>query len=402
MEPERWQEIERLYHAALEHEESKRAEFLEQACGGDEALRREVESLLAYEKPAEAFMEVPSVGRAALTQEQTSPGPAAEMGLGMVGKTVSHYRIMEKLGGGGMGVVYKAQDTRLGRFVALKFLPEVGLGPVPAMGRPHGALLPDRAALERFKREAQAASALNHPNICTIHDIGEYEGRPFIAMELLEGETLKQRIARPLTPSPSPPGRGEPKSLGVLASHLGRGWSRAVGPGEGARAAPFAIDTLLELAIQIADGLDAAHQKGIIHRDIKPANIFVNRRGRAKILDFGLAKLTGIAGRLRRPAGVPPPVEPGFAPAGPPQGVALQEMRTASLDPETSRALRSARWPTCPPSRRGASKPTLARTCSASARYFMKWPQVSRRFAAALQPWCSMLSSTERRPQSSI
>src|SRR6516164_4292652 len=270
MEPERWQEIERLYHLALEREASRRAEFLAQACGGDEALRRVVESLLAYEKPAEAFMEVPSVGRAALTQEQTSPGPAAEMGLGMVGKTVSHYRIMEKLGGGGMGVVYKAQDTRLGRFVALKFLPEVGLGPVPAMGRPHGALLPDRAALERFKREAQAASALNHPNICTIHDIGEYEGRPFIAMELLEGETLKQRIARPLTPSPSPQGRGWP-----------------AGPGEGARGAPFAIDTLLELAIQIADGLDAAHQKGIIHRDIKPANIFITSRGQAKILDFG-------------------------------------------------------------------------------------------------------------------
>src|SRR6516162_2387109 len=225
MEPERWQEIERLYHLTLEHEESRRAEFLAQACGRDEALRREVESLLAYAKPAEAFMEAPSLGRAALTQEQSSPGPASEIGPGMVGKSVAHYRIVEKLGGGGMGVVYKAQDTRLGRFVALKFLVHVGAGLAPPWP-PQGVALQNREAMERFKREAQAASALNHPNICTIHGIGEYEGRPFIAMELLEGETLKQRIARPLTPSPSPQGRGWP-----------------AGQGEGARGAPFAIDT---------------------------------------------------------------------------------------------------------------------------------------------------------------
>jgi serine/threonine protein kinase len=326
MEPERWQEIERLYHLALEHEESKRATFLEQACGGDEALRREVESLLAYEKPAETFMEAPSLGRAALTQEQTSPGPASEIGPGMVGKTVSHYRVMEKLGGGGMGVVYKAQDTRLGRYVALKFLPEVGVGLAPPRP-PQGVALPDRAALERFKREAQAASALNHPNICTIHDIGEYEGRPFIAMELLEGETLKERIAKPLTPSPSPQGRREPKSLEELPSPLGRGWSRAVVPGEGARAAPFAIVTLLELAIQIADGLDAAHQKGIIHRDIKPANIFVTTRGQAKILDFGLAKLSRT--NSPRPLG-----GEGVPRSGAGEGVSPQDVPTASIDPD--------------------------------------------------------------------
>src|SRR4030095_920800 len=244
MKPERWQQLDSMFHSALRREPAERPAFLEEACVGDKSLRLQVEALLAAHEEAGSFIEKPAL-------EVEARSVADDQGESAVGHTIGHYKILSSLGVGGMGEVYLAEDSNLGRRIALKILP--------------AEFTRDIDRVRRFQQEARAASALNHPNIITIYEIGQFQDRHFMAIELIDGETLRQRIS------------------GVESGTTAIG--RSIRPPQ--------LREILNIAIQAADALAAAHEVGIVHRDIKPENIMVRRRdGYVKVLDFGLAKLT--------------------------------------------------------------------------------------------------------------
>jgi serine/threonine protein kinase len=235
-DPDRWRRITAILDQALDLSPEERRAFLDEACAGDAELRAEVEDFLAADAEAGAFLRVPAgeLAPELLTEEEDE-----EESENLAGHQVGRYRLLREIGGGGMGTVYEAEDSQLGRRVAVKLLP-------PEYSR-------DRRAKERFLREARAAAAVDHPNLCTVHDAGESEGRLYIVLSFYEGETLRDRIRR----------------------------------------GPLPLAEAREVAIQVARGLARAHEAGIVHRDIKPANVMLPRRGEAKILDFGIARLQG-------------------------------------------------------------------------------------------------------------
>jgi eukaryotic-like serine/threonine-protein kinase len=310
MDPERWQRIESIFQKALDAGEDRRARVLVESCAGDESLRCEVESLLAQHEDAGEFMERPAFAGPAGAPLPPRPGSEDSHSAGIPAKTViGHYRIVGKIGSGGMGVVYEAEDLKLGRHVALKFLPE------EVSGHPR--------ALQRFRLEAQAASALNHPNICTIHEVDEVDGLLFIAMELLGGRTLKQTIS----------------------------------------GKPLPLETVIDFGVQIAGAIDAAHAKGVVHRDIKPANIFVTKQRRIKVLDFGLAKLTRLPPNFEE-SGMTGRTEPGMV-MGTVGYMSPEQLRGQGVDGRTDIFAFGAILYEMLAGRRAFEKPTSAETMAA-------------------------------------